>query len=31
VREYVATMDDGLGEADFLDELIPVEVWGADR
>jgi integrase len=31
VREYVGTMDDGLGEADFLDELIPVEVWGAGR
>jgi integrase len=31
VREYVGTMDDGLGEADFLDELIPVEVWSAGR
>jgi integrase len=25
VREYVGTMDEGLGEADFLDELIPVD------
>jgi hypothetical protein len=27
VREYVGTMDEGIGEADFLDELIPVEGW----
>lgn len=27
VREYVGQMDDGLGDADFLDELIPVEEW----
>ncbi|MEK6327619.1 MAG: site-specific integrase [Actinomycetota bacterium] len=27
VREYVGTMDDGLGDAEFLDELIPVEGW----
>lgn len=26
VREYVDTMDDGLGDAEFLDELIPVDV-----
>jgi hypothetical protein len=27
VREYVGTMDEGVGEADFPDELIPVEGW----
>jgi hypothetical protein len=25
VREYVGAMDDGLGDAEFLDELIPVD------
>jgi integrase len=30
VREYVDAMDDGLGDAEFLDELIPVDGarWG---
>jgi integrase len=27
VREYVGAMDDGLGDAEFLDELIPVDEW----
>ncbi len=29
VREYVGTMDVGVGSADFLDELIPVRGWEA--
>jgi integrase len=28
VREYVGQMDDGLGDAEFLDELIPI-AWAA--
>jgi integrase len=27
VREYVGTMDAGIGTADFLDELVPVDKW----
>jgi hypothetical protein len=30
VRAYAGTMDDGLGSAEFLDELIPVEGWATD-
>jgi integrase len=29
-RVYVGTMDRGLGDADFLDELIPVQEWATD-
>jgi hypothetical protein len=27
VREYVGQMDGGLGSAEFLDELVPVDEW----
>ena len=30
-RVYTGQMDDGLGKADFLDEVIPVEKWALDR
>jgi integrase len=30
VRTYAGTMDSGLGDADFLDELIPVEQWATE-
>ena len=30
MRAYAGTMDDGLGSAEFLDELIPVERWATD-
>jgi hypothetical protein len=30
VRVYTGQMDDGLGKADFLDEVIPVEKWATD-
>ena len=29
-RVYTGRMDDGLGKADFLDEVIPVEKWATD-
>jgi integrase len=29
-RVYVGQMDSGLGDAEFLDELIPVEGWATD-
>jgi integrase len=30
MRVYVGTMDDGVGKADFLDDLIPLEEWATD-
>ena len=31
VRVYTGQMDDGLGKADFLDEVIPVEKWATQH
>ena len=28
VREYVGTMDEGIGSADFLDDLLPIDMDG---